>query len=123
MTELDLIALGLLAFGALVGFLRGLQRLDREILWLTGVPTISALLCLMIAENKAGPSLGGIIGLVSAYVLLCIAGGLLLGVAVGQFLRRKHGSVMHRAGPWQKLADRIIIYGVSAVGILLSLLE
>lgn len=123
MTELDLIALGLLALGALIGFLRGLQKLEREVLWLIAVPAIAALICLVIVTNKAGPALSGVVGLVSGFVLMSVAGGLLVGIAVGQLLRRWHGWVMHPAGKWQKWADRIIIYGLSAAGVVLSLME
>lgn len=123
MTEFELILIALAICGAAIGFARGLRPLDWEMLWLIGVPPFSTLICFLIGSNKTGPEMAGIVGMIAGVFLMFVTSGLLLGGVIGIILRRWRGWTLPPARSWRNWLDRIFVYGLSALGVLLSLLE
>lgn len=121
--ELLAIVIGLIGLGAVIGFTRAMRLLDWEIAALLAVPGLSAFVCLSISDSKTGYYLAGLMGMIAGIVLLCILGGMVLGGAVALLLRYGRGWPASPASPAMIWLNRLMIYGVSLVAILLSLSE
>lgn len=123
MGELEITAVGLIGLGAIIGFSRGLRQLEREVLFLLIAPGLAALLCYMISQTKTGSNLAGLFGFIAAIVMLLVLGGLVLGGVAALIWRSARAVTPGPVGEVEKWLDRLVIYGLSAAAIIVSLME
>lgn len=118
-----LVVLVLFFIGATIGYRRGYRQLDRGMLWLIVVPVAASALAVLISDWKSGFELAGLIGALVAAALCCVATGLILGAGTGWFARRAHGRPTTPITSRENLVAQVVVFGLSALGLILSLLE
>ncbi|MFV0409999.1 MAG: hypothetical protein ACK5LJ_09995 [Paracoccus sp. (in: a-proteobacteria)] len=134
----------LVLFGP-IGGVRGYRGGADDWMWIGVmilVACVSAGLCWVVGMGKSGYMLAGLIGILSFFVLLCVAGALGIGAAIGMLLRwifplagpkqepatekpsfpafPQPSTLLKRPGiPW----DVALICCIAGLGVVLSLLE
>ena len=119
----SLIVIGLVAIFSIVGFRRAWGGSYVPLLCMIGACLISAALCWITGGNKTGAYLAGIVGMVAAIVMLCVAGGLFLGGIIGAVARVMREYPTPEKVPAGRIFDAVVVYGLAAVALILSVTE
>ncbi|WBU59471.1 hypothetical protein [Paracoccus albus] len=119
----SLIMIGIVVIFAIVGFMRAWGGSYVPLLFMIGACLISAALCWITGGNKTGAYLAGIVGILAAVIMLCVAGGLFLGGLFGAVARalREYAPPEHL--PEVRIFDAVVVYGLAAVAFILSVME